>query len=97
MSANKEEKVVMITKNVTIELKTGLEARPVAVFVQVASRFDSSIFVEYDNKKVNAKSIMGMMTLGLAAGEKVVVSADGNDEEEAIKSIEKYLSSSEES
>ena len=65
----------MITKNMTIELKTGLEARPVAVFVQVASQFDSSIFVEYDNKKVNAKSIMGMMTLGLAAGEKVQVSA----------------------
>ena len=85
----------MITKNMTIELKTGLEARPVAVFVQVASQFDSSIFVEYDNKKVNAKSIMGMMTLGLAAGEKVQVSADGRDETEAIESIEKYLSSEE--
>ncbi len=82
----------MITKKMTIELKTGLEARPVAVFVQVASQFDSSIFVEYDNKKVNAKSIMGMMTLGLAAGENVTVSADGNDETEAIKSIEEYLS-----
>lgn len=83
----------MITKNMTIELKTGLEARPVAVFVQVASQFDSTIFVECENKKVNAKSIMGMMTLGLASGEKVVVSADGEDEVEAIKSIEKYLSS----
>lgn len=85
----------MITKNMTIELKTGLEARPVAVFVQVASQFDSSIFVEYENKKVNAKSIMGMMTLGLASGEKVIVSAEGDDEVEAIKSIEKYLSSKE--
>ncbi len=83
----------MITKNMTIELKTGLEARPVAVFVQVASQFDSTIFVECENKKVNAKSIMGMMTLGLASGEKVIVSADGEDEVEAIKSIEKYLSS----
>lgn len=83
----------MITKKMTIELKTGLEARPVAVFVQVASQFDSLIFVEYDNKKVNAKSIMGMMTLGLAAGENVTVSAEGADEDEAIKSIEKYLSS----
>lgn len=93
MPDNKEEKSVMITKNMNIELKTGLEARPVAVFVQVASQFDSSIFVEYDNKKVNAKSIMGMMTLGLAAGEKVKVSADGEDEVAAIESIEKYLSS----
>ena len=83
----------MISKDMTIEIKTGLEARPV-VFVQVASQFESKIFVEYESKKVNAKSIMGMMTLGLGAGEKVVVSADGEDEEAAIKSIEKYLSSS---
>ncbi len=81
----------MITKNITIEIKTGLEARPVAVFVQVASKYDSNIYVEYDNKKVNAKSIMGMMTLGLAAGESVAITADGPDEEEAMKSIEEYL------
>lgn len=85
----------MVTKNMTIDIKTGLEARPVAIFVQVASQFESSIYVEHDSKKVNAKSIMGMMTLGLAAGENVTVSAEGNDEEEAIKSIEKYLSSKE--
>ncbi len=82
----------MVTKNMTIEIKDGLDARPVAVFVQVASQFESSIFVEYDNKKVNAKSIMGMMTLGLSEGENVTVSAEGMDETEAIRSIEKYLS-----
>ena len=82
----------MITKNIKIELSTGLEARPVAIFVQVASQFDSSIYVEVGNKKVNAKSIMGMMTLGLDAGEEVVVSATGADEEAAIAEIEKYLS-----
>lgn len=85
----------MVTKSMTIEIKTGLEARPIAVFVQVASQFESSIYVEHESKKVNAKSIMGMMTLGLNAGENVTVSAEGNDEEEAIKSIEKYLSSKE--
>jgi catabolite repression HPr-like protein len=83
----------MITKNMVIEIKSGLEARPVALFVQVASQFESSIYVEYENKKVNAKSIMGMMTLGLAAGEEVVVIAEGSDEEAAIESIKKYLSS----
>lgn len=88
-----KEENKMITKNMTIELKQGLNARPVAVFVQVASQFDSSIFVEYENKKVNAKSIMGMMTLGIAAGENVTVSAEGKDETEAIRSIEEYLSS----
>ena len=81
----------MITKNMTIDIQTGLEARPIAMFVQIASQFDSSIYVEHDNKRVNAKSIMGMMTLGLAAGEGIVVSAEGVDEEEAISSIEKFL------
>ena len=81
----------MIQKKMTINISTGLEARPVAVFVQVASQFDSSIYVEVGTKKVNAKSIMGMMTLGLDVGESVVVSADGADEEKAIADIEKYL------
>lgn len=82
----------MVTKNMKIELPTGLEARPVAIFVQVASQFDSSIYVEVGNKKVNAKSIMGMMTLGLDTGEEVTVSANGEDEDAAIAEIEKYLS-----
>ena len=81
----------MIQKKMTINISTGLEARPVAVFFQVASQFDSSIYVEVGTKKVNAKSIMGMMTLGLDVGESVVVSADGADEEKAIAEIEKYL------
>lgn len=83
----------MIKKTIAIELETGLEARPVAMLVQVASQYDSSIYVECGTKRVNAKSIMGMMTLGLFAGETVTVSADGEDEEEAIANIEKFLSS----
>lgn len=82
----------MVTKDMIIEIKNGLAARPVALFVQVASQFDSAIYVEYENKKVNAKSIMGMMALGLNTGEKVKVSAEGNDEEAAISKIEEYLS-----
>ena len=85
----------MITKNMKIEIRTGLEARPVAVFVQIASQFESSIYVEYDNKRVNAKSIMGMMTLGLPAGKEVKVSADGADEEDAINGIENFLEKTE--
>jgi catabolite repression HPr-like protein len=85
----------MTKKEITIQLARGLEARPVAMLVQVASQFDSEIHVETNNSKsVNAKSIMGMMTLGLSAGETVIVSADGNDEAEAIEKIEKYLSAS---
>lgn len=82
----------MITKKIQIQLQNGLEARPVAVLVQVASQYNSSIYVECDDRKVNAKSIMGMMTLGLTAGEEVVVSANGNDEQTAMDDIVKYLS-----
>jgi len=80
----------MITKKIKIQLKNGLEARPVAVLVQVASQYDSRIYVECENKKV--KSIMGLMSLGLSAGEEVVVSIDGDDETNAMDEIEKYLS-----
>ena len=81
----------MLRKTITIELETGLEARPVAMLVQVASQYDSNIYVECDSKRVNAKSIMGMMTLGLAPGEQVTVTADGADEEKAVSGNEKYL------
>lgn len=83
----------MVTKKILINIPTGLEARPVALLVQVASQYESSIYVECEEKKVNAKSIMGMMSLGLAAGEEVTVTAEGADEEVAMENIEKYLSS----
>lgn len=83
----------MTKRPITIQIPTGMEVRPVALLVQVASQYDSEIYLESGNKKVNAKSIMGMMTLGLNTGEQVVVSATGADEEVAVKEIEKYLSS----
>lgn len=83
----------MIKKPITIQLSTGLEARPVAQLVQVASQFESDIHVEVGQKRVNAKSIMGMMTLGLDAGEEITLIASGEDEEAALNSIENYLSS----
>lgn len=82
----------MTKRTVTIELDSGLEARPIAMLVQLASSFESQIYVHSDSRKVNAKSIMGMVTLELPAGERVIVSADGSDEEKAIDDIEKYLS-----
>lgn len=81
----------MTTRDVTIEIKQGTETSPVAKCVQVASQFVSKIYVEFDTKKVNAKSIMGMMALGIVPGQTVKVSADGEDEMQAIDSIEKYL------
>lgn len=86
----------MIRKPITIGISNGLEVRPIAMLVQVASQYASSIYLESEARKVNAKSIMGMMSLGLDAGESVTVSVDGVDEEEAMKSIEEYLSKKEE-
>ncbi len=82
----------MIEKSMTIELSGGLEARPIAMLVQVASQYESTVYIETEGKKVNAKSIMGMMSLALGTGETVKVIANGNDEEAAIESIEEYLS-----
>jgi phosphotransferase system HPr (HPr) family protein len=83
----------MITKEIVINIPTGLEARPVALLVQVASQYECSIHVLSNEKRVNAKSIMGMMSMGISAGETVTVTADGPDEKAAIENIEKYLSS----
>lgn len=85
----------MVQKSMKIQLSTGLEARPVAVLVQKASQYDSTVYIQAEGKKVNAKSIMGMMSLGLDMGEEVTVIADGDDESAAIDSIEKYLSGNE--
>ena len=82
----------MIEKSIKIELNGGLEARPVAMLVQVASQHESSVYIQSAGKKVNAKSIMGMMSLALNSGESVTVVADGKDEQEAMQSIEEYLS-----
>lgn len=81
----------MIKKTITIGLASGLEARPVAMLVQIASQYESLIYVENQNARVNAKSIMGMMTLGMGSGESITVSADGADESAAMEEIEKYL------
>lgn len=81
----------MTRRDITIQLKSGLEATPVAMLVQVASQYESSIYIETEGKRMNAKSIMGMMSLGMDEGEVVTVTADGADEEVAMDGIEKYL------
>ncbi len=82
----------MIRRTIKVDQMNGMETRPVAKLVQVASQFDSEIHVESGNRRLNAKSIMGMMTLGLSAGEEITVIATGPDEEEALRQIEEYLS-----
>ena len=83
----------MISREMEIKIPSGLDPSTIALFIQIASQYDSSVYVEVKNKKVNAKSIMGMMTLGLDNGEEVTVTANGKDESEAMDGVEKYLSS----
>lgn len=82
----------MTKKKIVIKLKNGLEARPVALLVQEASKYESTIYIQSGGVKVNAKSIMGMMSLGLDIGEELVVTAEGTDEKTAVDNIEKFLS-----
>lgn len=85
----------MVAKEVIVKIPSGLEARPIALLVQVASKYDSTIHLEIGNKKVNAKSIMGMMSLTIQEGDTIKVEADGSDEDKAIEDIERYLTGDE--
>jgi catabolite repression HPr-like protein len=81
----------MLAKQVEVKLKTGLQARPAALFVQEANRFSSDVFLEKDGKKVNAKSIMGLMSLAVGSGVVINIIADGDDEENAINSLTDFI------
>lgn len=80
---------MMLQKNLTIN--SSIEAREVALLVQTASKFVSSVRIELSNKSVNAKSIMGLIALGALDGKAITVTAEGNDEEQAIKEISEFL------
>ncbi len=81
----------MKSEKITVNMEKGLEARPIALLVQEAGKFDSRIYLEIGSKKVNAKSIMGMMSLGMVNGDQVEVSAEGEDEEAALTGICRFL------
>ncbi|WP_026672302.1 HPr family phosphocarrier protein [Alkalihalobacterium bogoriense] len=81
----------MVEKQMEVKLKTGLQARPAALFVQEANRFVSDIFIEKEGRKVNAKSIMGIMSLAIGKGVTINVIVDGKDEEEAIAALENFI------
>lgn len=81
----------MIERPITVRFENGLDARPIAFLVQEASQFTSRIFLEVGSKKINAKSIMGMMSLTLRDGDEVTVVADGQDEQVAVDSIRHFL------
>ena len=77
----------MIYKEMTIADPNGLKSRVAANFVQVAGKFESQVLIECENKKINAKSIMGVLSLGIKQGESIYVIANGKDEAEAIEAL----------
>lgn len=84
----------MVKKSVQISCPNGLEPRPIAELVQVASKYESKVYLETESKRVNAKSIMGMMSLNPQNGDFLTVSTDGEDEEGAMSEIEDFLRNS---
>ena len=81
----------MKEKTVTIGLTDGLDAGVIAVLVQRACKFSSSVYLQAEGKKVNAKSIMGMMNMGVNKGKEITIVVDGEDEDTAISELEEYL------
>ena len=81
-----------VERKVVIKNKLGLHARPAAMFVQIANKYDSDIIVKRGNQKVNGKSIMGILTLAANKGSKILLQAEGPDAEAAIAELEKLLS-----
>lgn len=81
----------MITKEVKISNAIGLHARPATFFIQKANTYNSSIWVEKDDRKVNAKSLLGVLSLGIAKGMSIILVADGTDEELAIEGLSNLI------
>ena len=83
----------MISKEVVIDNQVGLHARPATFFIQKANEFKSSIWVEKEERRVNAKSLLGVLSLGIVKGTSVKLIADGTDEEEAIETLSDLIAS----
>ncbi|KGA97562.1 phosphate ABC transporter permease [Alkalihalobacillus alcalophilus ATCC 27647 = CGMCC 1.3604] len=83
----------MVQKDVIVQLKSGLQARPAARFVQEANRFAADVFIEKEHKKVNAKSIMGLMSLALGHKAEMTLICEGHDEQEALEALVDFVES----
>ena len=83
----------MKKQEVTVNVSGTDDTRPIAMLVQTANRYESSVYIDVQSKHVNAKSIMGMMSLALKNGEEVTIVTDGTDEEEALKGVGEFLTS----
>ena len=82
----------MVTQEVTINNEVGLHARPATFFIQKANEFKSGIWVEKDERRVNAKSLLGVLSLGITNGTTITLLADGSDEKEAVAALSELVS-----
>jgi phosphotransferase system HPr (HPr) family protein len=87
--------MAVIRKKITVKNRQGLHARPAALFVQIANKFDSRITVKRDEEEVNGKSIMGILMLGAENGSQIIIEAEGGDAQSAIMELEKIVTSEE--
>lgn len=87
--------MAIINKKITVKNKQGLHARPAALFVQLANKFESAITVKKGKEKVNGKSIMGILMLAAGHGSQIIIEAEGVDAESAISELEKLVSKDE--
>ena len=86
---------MLVKKKIIIKNKQGLHARPAALFVQIANKFDCDISIKRGKQEVNGKSIMGILTLAADKGSRVYLKAEGDDAEEAVRELEVLLTSEE--
>lgn len=83
----------MFVKDVVVQNQVGLHARPATFFIQKANEFKSSIWVEKEERRANAKSLLGVLSLGIMGGTKIRIIAGGNDEQEAVEALAKLIES----
>ena len=83
----------MLSKTIVVQNQVGLHARPATFFIQKSNEFKSSIWVEKDERRVNAKSLLGVLSLGITKGMQITIITDGTDEKEAIEALEHLIDS----
>ena len=89
----KQERISMYVKEVSVQNQVGLHARPATFFIQKANEYKSSIWVEKEERRVNAKSLLGVLSLGIVGGTTIKIIADGSDEQSAVDGLVKLVES----
>ena len=93
MQKTREQPKNMISRDITIKNSVGLHTRPATFFIQKANSYKSSIWIQKDDRRISAKSLLGVLSMGISAGTTITVIADGPDEVDAINGLEEFVES----